>query len=446
MQSIRRSLVMALLLMASLFITSGCDSDDPVSTDPSPPTCSIIAPSDSQSVADTVMVSIRATDEIGIRDVLLYIDGALIHTDDAAPYSYEWNTREYSDSTWHTIYAVASNRDDLSTSSDTIDVMVDYSGGSGQNVLIVANQFSSTLTLIDLYAGGIIERDVIGVGNVPNDILRWGNMLFVINSRSHDMNVINLSYSNELIPAMDPIDLGVGIGRNPQYGAISGGFLYISNALLNDVTVINLASMMPALYLPVGSAPAEVRVVGNKIYVCNSGYSFDDGTFGMGSVSVIENNMVVNTIEIGESKNPQFMDVDQSGRLHVVCTGNYNDVPGEINIIDTMTDLIVNYIYIGGQPGDIAINSLDIAYVAAGGWLDDPGKVFRYNALTGQILNGETAPIMVGTGAMRIVAAADNSIYVSCMTENTVDKIVDGVLVDSYIVGDGPVPLVIVDR
>jgi len=444
MQSIRISLVVALLLMASLFITSGCDSDDPVSSDPSPPTCSILAPSDNQSVADTVMVSIRATDEIGIRDVLLYIDGVLIHTYDTAPYNYEWNTREYSDSTWHTIYAVASNRDDLSTSSDTIDVMVDYSGGSGQNVLIVANQ--NTLTLIDLYAGGIIERDVIGVGNVPNDILRWGNMLFVINSLSHDMNVINLSYSNELIPAMDPVDLGKNIGRNPQYGAISGGFLYISNALLNDVTVINLATMTPAVYLPVGAAPAEVIAVGGKLYVCNSGYSFDDGTFGMGSVSVIENNMVINTIEIGAGKNPQFMDVDQSGRLHVVCTGNYDAVQGEINIIDTMTDIIVNYIYIGGQPGDIAINSNDIAYVAAGGWGDDPGKVFRYNALTGQIMNGVATPILVGTGAMRIVAAADNSIYVSCMVENTVDKIVDDVLVDRYIVGDGPVPLIIVDR
>lgn len=445
MQSIRRSLVVTLLLMASLFITSGCDSD-PTSSEPGPPTCSIIAPSDSQSVADMVMVSIRATDEIGIKDVLLYIDGVLIHTFDTEPYNYEWDTRVYQDSSWHTIYAVAWNQNDLSASSDTIDIMVDYSGGSGQNVLIVANQFSSTLTLIDLYAGGIIERDVIGVGNVPNDILRWGNMLFVINSLSNDMNVINLSYSNELIPAMDPIDLGVGIGRNPQYGAVSGGFLYISNALPNNVTVINLASMTPAVDIHVGKAPAEVRVVGNNIYVCNSGYSFDDGTYGMGSVSVIENNMVVNTIEIGAGKNPQFMDVDRSGRLHVVCTGNYDDVQGEINIIDPVTDLIVNYIYIGGQPGDIAINSLDIAYVAAGGWLDDPGKVFRYNALTGQIMNGVATPIEVGTGAMRIVAAADNSIYVSCMIENTVDKIVDGVLVDSYIVGDGPVPLVIVDR
>jgi len=316
-------------------------------------------------------------------------------------------------------------------------------------VLIVANQNSSTLTLIDLKEGGAVSRDLIGVGLVANDMVFYNGNIHVINSSSHDMNVISLSLDNELDRVGDPVDLGIAEGTNPQYGAVSvDGKLYISNALTNDVTVINLEDMTLDPRIPVGVAPADVIVVGDNVYVCNTGFNFDDYSFGMGSVSVISvgSNTVIDEIDIGMGKNPQFMDVDPSGRIHVICTGNYVDVMGEVAVIAPSGNCIDTTFSLGGNPGDIAINSNGIAYVAAGGWGSDPGKVFRYNTASGAILNGPDNPIDVSTGAMRVAAATDNSVYVSCMMSGCVDRIDADMVMESYVVGDGPVPMIVVER
>ncbi len=448
MKTILKISVLLPVLVLGLLIFNGC-SEDTASSGPTPPACSIVYPSDGQSVTDTVMVEIHAEDNIAVTQVLLYIDGALVYETIVPPYQYSWNTRVYPDSSQHELYAIAWNQDSLSSVSDTVNVLVDFQAGSGQNVLVVANQNSGTLSLIDLYALGAVERDVIGVGTVPNDIIFANGRLHVINSMSHDMNVISLAYSGEMVQVVSPIDLGINLNRNPQYGSIAAnGYLYISNGMTDDITVFDLEALTSRIRSDVGVAPAGILAAGGKVYVCNTGFNFNDYTYGMGSVSVIDtlNNMETTKIEMGEGRNPQFMALDPSGKIHVVCTGNYNDVPGEIQVIDPLTDEVVSYVYIGGTPGDIAINSEGMAYIAAGGWGSDPGRVFRYNAATGQILNGPDNPIMTATGAMRVVAASDNSIYVACFNAGTVDKIREGVRVESYTVGDGPAAMVIVER
>jgi len=413
-----------------------------------PPVCEIINPTDGQSVTDTVLVEIRAVDDIAVTQVFLYIDGALVYETIAPPYQYSWNTRTYPDSSEHQLYAVAMNEVNLSTRSETVNVIIDYSAGAGQHVLVVANQFAGTLSMIDLYAGGAVERDIIGVGNVANDIIFANGRLHVINSLSHDMNVISLSYSGEMVQVVSPIDLGINQNRNPMYGSLAAnGFLYISNGMTDDITVFDLDALSSRIRSDVGVAPAGVLAVGGKVYVCNTGFNFDDYTYGMGSVSIIDttNNMERIKIEIGEGKNPQFMALDPTGKIHVVCTGNYVDIPGEIQVIDPLIDGVTNYIYIGGTPGDIAINFEGIAFLTAGGLTGAP-DVYRYNAITGQVLNGPSNPIMVSAGAMRVVAASDNSVYVACFNAGTIDKIFGGVRVETFTVGDGPAAMVIVER
>jgi len=444
------------VLIFGLIFFSGCD-DDPSSTDPSPPSCRIVYPANNGSVTDTVMVEIEANDEIAVTKVLLYIDDILHYETSTAPFEYEWNTRVYDDSTDHKLYGIAWNQDSLSSVSDTVNVMVDYAAGTGQNVLIVSNynQGAGTLTIIDLYNIGAVDRDVIGVGNTPNDLIFTDNKLLVINSRSHDMNVLKLSYSNAMSPLVDPVDIGINDNRCPQYGSVAdNGYLYISNFSANDITVFDVEAVTPRIRSDVGLSPQDVLTIGDKVYVCNCALDPNTYEYGNGTVSVVSTitNMVETTIEIGAGKNPQFMALDPQGRIHVVCTGTSDFqtgeviIPGEVNVIDPATNAIVSYVYIGGSPGEIAINSEGMAYIAAGGWGDGPGKVFRYNTNNGQILNGPANPIEVSAGAMRIVAADDNMIYVSCYNGNSVDKISGGVIVESYQVGDGPGAMVIVKR
>jgi thermitase len=64
------------------------------SSDTTPPTVRIAAPTDDQAVAGTVIVVINASDDIRVAKVELYVDGALYSSSLIAPSSIKWNTRK----------------------------------------------------------------------------------------------------------------------------------------------------------------------------------------------------------------------------------------------------------------------------------------------------------------------------------------------------------------
>ncbi len=59
--------------------------------DMTPPTVSIASPTGG-NVSGTVTVSANASDNVGVTRVDFYVNGALVGTDNAAPYQYAWNT------------------------------------------------------------------------------------------------------------------------------------------------------------------------------------------------------------------------------------------------------------------------------------------------------------------------------------------------------------------
>jgi hypothetical protein len=60
--------------------------------DTTPPTTSITAPAAGSTVSGTVTVSASASDDVGVAKVEFYVDGALLATDTASPYTASWNT------------------------------------------------------------------------------------------------------------------------------------------------------------------------------------------------------------------------------------------------------------------------------------------------------------------------------------------------------------------
>ncbi len=311
------------------------------------------------------------------------------------------------------------------------------------SVLLVANYAdgAGNMSSIELESGAIIHH-AAGLGNSPNDMIEFDNRIFVLNSLSNNMNILRLMDNNTL-EEDTVIELGNG---NPMNGAIAGnGFLYISNGVDDEVTVYDTYRSRLLAYLPVGKSPADVIVTNGNVYVCNTGLvdnGYEPGTL---SVIPISSGLVEGTISVGT--NPQYMATDPDGRLHVVCSGNYGiytpEIEGEINIINTMADTVESYIYIGGQPREIVITENGFAYVTAGGW-EDEGYVFRYNAFTGQILNGPDNPIVVGLGAWGIAADDDGTVYVGCWTADAVYKIIGDEVVDVINqVGDAPGPMLI---
>lgn len=79
----------------------------PPPTDTTPPVVSITAPVNGSRVSGTnITIRVSASDNVGVARVLIYVDGKLLATDTASPYTASWNIKKVSSGN-HTIMANA---------------------------------------------------------------------------------------------------------------------------------------------------------------------------------------------------------------------------------------------------------------------------------------------------------------------------------------------------
>ncbi|MBU7036460.1 MAG: hypothetical protein HXS52_00895 [Theionarchaea archaeon] len=97
------------------------------------PAVSITNPSQGQTVSGTVSVTVDTSTEV--TSVKFYIDGTNVATDSTSPFSWSWDTTQYSDAS-HTVKAEGYNASSQLVDDDTITVTVDNSGSCLGTVLL----------------------------------------------------------------------------------------------------------------------------------------------------------------------------------------------------------------------------------------------------------------------------------------------------------------------
>jgi len=97
---------------------------DNTAADTTAPTCSITSPASGAAVKGTSTISANATDNVGVAKVEFYVDGSLIGTDTASPYTMDWDTTKATNGT-HTIQVKAYDAANNVGTSSTIAVTVD---------------------------------------------------------------------------------------------------------------------------------------------------------------------------------------------------------------------------------------------------------------------------------------------------------------------------------
>ena len=75
--------------------------------DVTPPSVTFIYPRNGQVVTENITVSIEALDNVGVTRVDFYVDGAFVHTDSSASYTYYWDISGYTNNSTHTLFAKA---------------------------------------------------------------------------------------------------------------------------------------------------------------------------------------------------------------------------------------------------------------------------------------------------------------------------------------------------
>ena len=101
-------------------------------TDTTPPTLSITHPLDATTISGTVNIAVQASDDTGVKEVKIYIDGNEINTG----YSYSWNTTDYENGS-HSIYAKAWDYSNNEGTSEIIYVTINNFQDSAPPTIII---------------------------------------------------------------------------------------------------------------------------------------------------------------------------------------------------------------------------------------------------------------------------------------------------------------------
>jgi hypothetical protein len=151
-----------------------------------PPKVSILSPINNSIISGNVNIIVNATDDVSVSKVEFYIDDNLYITDTEAPYTWQWDTRSFSNGQ-HTIKVKAYDNT-KQTAEDSVSVTVyNETGGGGNgndelpNVSILAPENNSTVSgVINVVVNVTDDKGVSKVEFYINN-----NLYMVYNSTSN---------------------------------------------------------------------------------------------------------------------------------------------------------------------------------------------------------------------------------------------------------------------
>ena len=168
------------------------------------------------------------------------------------------------------------------------------------------------------------------LGDVGNDVQQYRNRLYAVINCSHKVEVMDLQARH-----IGKIDL-----PNCRYMAFKGSKMYVSAyvrsvadpEMLGSVFEIDTATLTVTREVKVGHQPDELVVIGDRLYVANSGgYLF--GRYDT-TLSVIDLASFTEMEKITVGINPTRLRADDKNRLWVCCQGNYMDTDPELVVLE----------------------------------------------------------------------------------------------------------------
>lgn len=217
-----------------------------------------------------------------------------------------------------------------------------------------------------------------GLGDVANDIGVYGSKLYVVVNGSNKIEVMDLKTGKRI----SQIDL-----LNPRYITFTQGKVYVSaylgqigdpNAPKGIVSEIDTLTLKEIRRTEVGRQPEEMAVIGNKLYVANSGgYSPEnyERTISVLSLATLKE---INTIDV--AINLHRLKADKYGDLYVTSRGDTKNIPSKLYVINTQTEQVKKVFDISA--GNLAIDD-DLAYIYSAEFNSSTGM----NAISYTMLN-----------------------------------------------------------
>ena len=173
---------------------------------------------------------------------------------------------------------------------------------------------------------------VMALGDVGNDCQIYGSRLWL---------VINCSNKVEVARAADAVRIGKVDIPNCRYVTFKDQYAYVSsyvgtvyggsNSPLGSVYKVDTLTLQKVDSCSVGYQPEEMAIIGNRLYVANSGgYQGMTGQGYESTVSVIDLATMHEVDKIEVAPNLHHLKADKYNQLWVTARGNYMDEKSSI--------------------------------------------------------------------------------------------------------------------
>lgn len=303
---------------------------------------------------------------------------------------------------------------------------------SAAPTLFVVQTLDESAATIDLTTEAV-NQHATTLGTIPNDVIVHRNRVYVANSGYNNIQEIDAETAETIREIQVPGGVNVW-----SMAMLNDDTVAVTCSVSNNVVVIRLSDEAVVGTLSAGVAPQSILVNGDYFYVGVTGVSYP--VFGPASVFVFDRFSLSRVDSLPVAVNPQGLAVDDQNRLHIVCTGDYANQSGKVDVIDLATRELVTELSVGGTPSNISIGN-GVAYLAAGGWGTD-GYVYTYRVSDLSVLHDAGNPLTTGSGAFDVEARPDGSFWVSCFNIDVVEHRDEaGSLIRSYELSDGPAQL-----
>ena len=226
------------------------------------------------------------------------------------------------------------NEANMGSNKSTLDYMNFLTGEYHRNIFATANPS--------------VPKEL---GDVGNDLQIYGNRLYA---------VINCSNKIEVMDKFTAKRIGQINIPNCRYIRFHEGYAYVTSYAgpveinpdyeqIGYVAKVDTATLQVVARCLVGFQPDELEIVGNKIYVANSGgYMVPNYE---STVSVIDITSFTETKRIDVAVNLHRLRADKHGNLWVSSRGDYYTTPSKLYWIDTQNDTC-------GSMLDIAVSGM----------------------------------------------------------------------------------------
>ncbi|WP_333662960.1 YncE family protein [Chishuiella changwenlii] len=211
------------------------------------------------------------------------------------------------------------NEGNMGSNSATIDFMDFSLGVYRKNIYATAN-----------------PTMVKELGDVGNDIKVYGNKLYAVINVSNFIEVMDLETAKHI--GTIPLENGryITFANGKAYASSYAGPVSIDpKAPLGKVVEIDTLSLSVMREVTVGYQPEELEVIGNKLFVANSG-GYKAPNYDK-TISVVDLSTFKETEKIEVGINLHRLKKDSQGDLYVTSRGDYRDVPSNLYVINSQT-------------------------------------------------------------------------------------------------------------